>query len=274
MKTIGLIVLTLFGHLVFAQSDPDCNKETYTFFTQIEGYHIASCEMAEFKEHSFWIKSATEEVVKAGRYRKFWFDKDEGSTRKVSGQQILANHANAIKKIGGVVLEGSTNVFRASYQGKEIWIELSPSGLSPDEASWTMVAVEIEAMKQEVTALDIAAAVKASGKVAIYGILFDTGKATLSPASSKAIKEIASYLKSNPTVSIFVVGHTDNVGDFSANISLSKNRAAAVMKELAVVHGISTDRLTAEGVGPLAPVSTNLTEEGRSLNRRVEVVAR
>lgn len=274
MKIISLFAFTLLSRLAIAQDAADCSKETYTFFTIVDGYHIASCEMAEFKEHSFWIKSATEEVKKAGRYRKFWFDKNEGSTRNVSGQQILANHANAIKKIGGVVLEGTSNVYRASYQGKEIWIELSPSGLSPDEASWTMVAVEIEAMKQEVTALDIAAAVKASGKVAIYGILFDTGKATLSPTSSKAIQEIASYLKANPTVAIFVVGHTDNVGDFSSNISLSRSRAAAVMKELISVHGISADRLTAEGVGPLTPVSTNLTEEGRSLNRRVEVVAK
>lgn len=258
----------------FGQDDADCAREAYAFFTRMEGYHIASCEIAEFQQHGFWIKSGTEEVVKAGRYKKFWFDKDEGSARKVSGLQILNNHANAIKKIGGEVLAGTNNVFRASYQGKEIWFELSPSGTSPDEGSWSITSVEVETMKQEVLATDIAAAIKSAGKIAVYGIRFDTGSATLNPVSAKAIAEIATFLTNNPAVAVFVVGHTDNTGDYSANMTLSKNRAAAVVKELSGKHGIAPSRLTAEGIGPLSPVSTNLTEAGRQLNRRVEIVAK
>jgi outer membrane protein OmpA-like peptidoglycan-associated protein len=274
MKTLCLFVMISVPCTVFSQDDPDCAREAYTFFTRMEGYHISSCEIAEFQEHRFWIKSGTEEVVKAGRYKKIWFDKDEGSTRKVSGLQILTNHANAIKKIGGQVLQGTNNVFRASYQGKEIWFELSPSGAAPDEGSWSITSVEVETMKQEILATDIAAALQSAGKIAVYGILFETGSATLNPASATAIAEIATFLMSNPAVRVFVVGHTDNTGDYNANLALSKNRAAGVTKALITKHGIAATRLTAEGVGPLSPVSTNDTEAGRQLNRRVEVVAR
>jgi len=68
------------------------------------------------------------------------------------------------------------------------------------------------------------------------------------------------------------VGHTDSDGSFEFNSKLSLNRAKAVVTYLQTNHSISSDRLYAQGVGPLAPVSTNETEEGKKLNRRVEFV--
>lgn len=273
MKTALFFAAMTLPLMLLGQGDnPDCIKEAYTFFTRIEGYHIASCEGSEFQQHGFWIKAGSEEVTKAGRFRKIWFDKDETSARKVSGLQILTNHANAIKKLGGEVLQGTNNVFRATYQGKEIWFELSPSGSSPDEGSWYLLSVEVESMKQEIFAKDIEAAMQSNGKIALYGILFDTGKASLTPASANAITEIANYLKNNPTASLFIVGHTDNTGDYTSNLALSKSRATTVMNELIAKYSIAATRLTADGVGPLCPVSTNETDAGRQLNRRVELV--
>jgi outer membrane protein OmpA-like peptidoglycan-associated protein len=68
------------------------------------------------------------------------------------------------------------------------------------------------------------------------------------------------------------VGHTDNVGDVAANLKLSKNRGEAVKQYLVSRYKIEAIRLTGDGVGQLCPVSSNDTEAGRKLNRRVEIV--
>lgn len=273
MKKISVLIILTFPIIVFGQKDnPDCANKGYTFFTKMEGYYISTCEESEFNEHGFWIKSGSEQIVKQGRFKKIWFEKDASSTRKVSGLQILTNHANAIKKIGGQVLEGANNVFKASYQGAEIWFQLSPSGSSPDEGAWYILSIEVEAMKQEIMAKDIGAAMMSDGKIALYGILFDFGKASVKPESAKAIEEVGSYLKNNPTVSIYIVGHTDNVGEYQLNLKLSKSRAETIKNELVTKYGIEAARLTPEGVGQLSPVAANDTEKGRELNRRVEIV--
>jgi len=69
-----------------------------------------------------------------------------------------------------------------------------------------------------------------------------------------------------------VVGHTDSVGQIEANMKLSQARAEAVVQALTKSHGVAATRLKAHGAGPIAPVVTNRTEEGRAKNRRVELV--
>ena len=112
-----------------------------------------------------------------------------------------------------------------------------------------------------------------NGKIALYGILFETGKATLMDASKHELSLIVEYLKKHPTVNIYVVGHTDDTGSLELNMELSKQRAKSVVDYL-TSNGLSESRLKAEGVGPFAPVTTNETEEGKKLNRRVEIVKR
>ena len=73
---------------------------------------------------------------------------------------------------------------------------------------------------------------------------------------------------------VFIVGHTDMQGPVERNRILSRDRAAAVIAALVKDHGITVDRLTAEGVGPLAPAASNVDEAGRAKNRRVEMVLR
>ena len=113
-----------------------------------------------------------------------------------------------------------------------------------------------------------------SGKVAVYGILFDFNKADIKPDSAAALTEMSKLLKAEPGLKVLVVGHTDNVGTFEFNENLSKRRAKSVVAELVAKYGIAADRLTPLGASFMAPVSTNGTEEGRVLNRRVELVAR
>jgi outer membrane protein OmpA-like peptidoglycan-associated protein len=130
-------------------------------------------------------------------------------------------------------------------------------------------------MKQEVAANaeSLAGSIRESGKAAVYGIYFDTGKADIKPASEPALAEIAKLLKADPKLKLYVVGHTDNAGPFGPNIKLSEERAAAVVKALVGKYGIVASRLTPFGDGPTAPVASNKSEEGRAKNRRVELVA-
>jgi len=83
---------------------------------------------------------------------------------------------------------------------------------------------------------------------------------------------IATYLKQEPNAKFRVVGHTDSMGDAEFNQDLSERRAQAVHARLIQQFGIPADLLTYHGVGELSPVSTNETDAGRALNRRVELV--
>jgi len=78
-------------------------------------------------------------------------------------------------------------------------------------------------------------------------------------------------MKKNPDLKVAVVGYTDNTGDFKYNLQLSQRRAKSLVDAL-IAGGVASDRLAAVGVGPLNPVATNDTTEGRAQNRRVELV--
>ncbi len=111
------------------------------------------------------------------------------------------------------------------------------------------------------------------GHVPVQGLVFETGGAALSEGSAPALEILARFLSRNPELAVVIVGHSDNQGSLDANIALSKRRAQAVRTAL-IERGVAAGRLEAHGVGYLAPVSTNTTDAGRILNRRVELVLR
>lgn len=137
--------------------------------------------------------------------------------------------------------------------------------------------LEEQAMTQHmvvVPADEMSRSITSAGRVALYGILFDTDKADIQPESKPALDEIAILLKQEPNLKLHVVGHTDNVGGYEYNLDLSKRRAQSVVDALTRQHGIAADRLTANGVAYLAPVAVNTSDAGRAKNRRVELVPR
>jgi OmpA-OmpF porin, OOP family len=101
-------------------------------------------------------------------------------------------------------------------------------------------------------------------------LLFDTGSATLQPASDEQLNNIAAILKAYPRVKIKIGGYTDNTGDQSANLKLSQDRAGSVMAEL-VKLGVGSDRMESQGYGEDHPVADNSTDEGRQKNRRISL---
>jgi outer membrane protein OmpA-like peptidoglycan-associated protein len=158
-----------------------------------------------------------------------------------------------------------------------VYVVVGGSQYASDEKVFIVDIIEQTIMMDDliqVNAAELLKGLKSNGKFALYGIYFDFDKADIQPASEATLVEISKLLKENPALNLFVVGHTDMKGSYEYNLTLSKNRAVAVVNELIQKYGIPSSRLTADGVGPLAPVSTNETEEGRKLNRRVELVAK
>jgi outer membrane protein OmpA-like peptidoglycan-associated protein len=136
-----------------------------------------------------------------------------------------------------------------------------------------LVTVEAEPMEMGmVTAADIGEGLSTLGRIPIYDIFFDTGQSEVKPESADALKAIAEYLNANETQKVVIVGHTDNIGDFDMNITLSQERANAVMEKLISEYGVNREQLKPFGVGPVSPIASNSTEEGKAQNRRVEIV--
>ncbi|PIR34512.1 MAG: hypothetical protein COV36_00635 [Alphaproteobacteria bacterium CG11_big_fil_rev_8_21_14_0_20_44_7] len=149
--------------------------------------------------------------------------------------------------------------------------------LAVGEAYTDVHIIEMKKMETGKAAVNLqvlAEGIDKQGFVVVEGIYFDTDKATLKPESSAAIEEVAKLLAARADLSLYVVGHTDMQGDLQHNMNLSKDRAQSVVNELVSKHGVSAARLDGHGVGPLSPQASNASDSGRSLNRRVVLVAR
>lgn len=121
---------------------------------------------------------------------------------------------------------------------------------------------------------ELAHGIDLDGHIPVYGVYFDPGQAEIKPESADQLGEIARLLRTRPTLALHVVGHTDNQGDQAQNLDLSRRRAEALVAALTRDFAIDPERLTAHGLAGLAPVAANASEEGRAMNRRIELVAR
>jgi len=194
---------------------------------------------------------------------------------KLSLLQIHRNAETALKGAGyEVVFAGKSwhdeRMVTAQKGGRWVQVKIEPWN---EYSSYVLTSVLVKGMAQEMeaTADQMAAEIAKTGRVAVYGINFDTGSAKIKPESDKVLGEIASLLGKNPAWKMRVEGHTDDVGGKASNQKLSEQRAAAVVAWL-TSHGIAPARLTAQGFGDGKPVADNKTEDGRAKNRRVELV--
>jgi outer membrane protein OmpA-like peptidoglycan-associated protein len=255
---------------VFAQ-DVEGSKD-HPLFTRLPNYYIDNYEENEFGSYDGFVdKSGSYKTVEGRKfYINYYF---EEGTQYLSEAQIIGNYRDAFKKVGGTVqYEDSYNLHMILDKGGKVtWVHVSPwnggQGIG-------LYIVEEKTMEQYVVADADALGreINLTGKVAVYGIHFDTGKSVVKPESKPALREIAKLLRDNTDLDIYVVGHTDSVGSFDSNMKLSVARAEAVVDVLEKEYGISRSRLKAHGVGPLVPASTNQSDDGRALNRRVELV--
>lgn len=136
-----------------------------------------------------------------------------------------------------------------------------------------IVTLEIESMELGKVTLDaLREGVATYGKAPVYNIHFETGSAEVRPESAEALKIISEFMKQNTSERFFVVGHTDNVGDYDMNQELSYARASAVVGLLIDEYGVDSNQIKPVGIGPVSPILSNSSEEGKARNRRVEIV--
>jgi OOP family OmpA-OmpF porin len=187
----------------------------------------------------------------------------------VSPPQITRNLMTAFKAAGWTVVLDNGNGHFTVHMAKT-WIEENVTyggNYQQHILTETQLTQDVVA-----TAAALSTGLTNAGHTVVTGILFDTGKAYVKTESAPALAEVAKLLKENATLKVYVVGHTDNVGALAANLDLSNRRAAAVAQALSAQYGVSATRLQSYGDGPYAPVASNHSEDGRALNRRVELV--
>lgn len=262
-------LLLLAAPVIAAEPDAKGCKDP-ALLSRFPGFRIQRCTLNDFGTHTF--VDAKKETKVEGRYTEIMYAKNE-EAKTPSPLQVLRNFENAITKIGGTVTDNSENgqlYLKVAKDGAEIWVHVD---MNIGE-QYLLRIVEKGTMKQEIEAdaAALGAGIKADGRIAVYGIQFDTGKSDIKPASEPTLAEIAKMLKAQPALKLHVVGHTDNVAGLDLNMKLSKARAEAVVQALTTRHGIAAGRLIPHGVGPVAPVASNDGEPGRAKNRRVELV--
>lgn len=162
---------------------------------------------------------------------------------------------------------------RKTEGGRETYAAVLVSKSNEEIYAQLVVAVIGAIENKMVDAGAMAKGLREKGHIALYGIYFDTDKAAIKPESRPTLDEIAKLLGAQPRLGVFIVGHTDSQGAFDYNLDLSRRRAEAVAAELTRSYKIPNARLRTAGVGWLAPVGSNATDDGRALNRRVELVA-
>jgi len=219
-------------------------------------------------------------------------------------KEIITNYEEAIKSKGGKILVSSSGKeFYKEFSKKRPdhgltnyeWIQFGlynnyylsaiVSGDKTDhyvlilpaqvekKLVYSLVIIETTAMEKGfVTADNINDDMLSKGHIAIYGIHFETGQSVIKLKSKETLNTIANYLNNNTEKTFYIVGHTDNVGDFTENKVLSDDRAKSVMNELINTYSVKADQLKAYGVSSLSPVASNSTDEGKAKNRRVEIV--
>jgi outer membrane protein OmpA-like peptidoglycan-associated protein len=200
---------------------------------------------------------------------------DETIYRCPAGKSPLElgrNTEAALKQAGFNVLytfvyAGGARFYMTAQKGGQ-WVNLTV--LSD---SYNLKTIQQKQMEQvmEANAEGWADEVKQSGRVSVYGINFDTGKATPTPDSEPVLVEMARMLETNASWVMLVAGHTDNVGAKEMNLTLSRQRSDAVIAWLAN-RGVEKTRLVAAGFGDTRPLAENDSEEGRQKNRRVDLV--
>ncbi len=300
-----LIFIFLLVGLAYSQEDVKGSKD-HPIISRYPGSYIYYYDQKEFDE--FEILLGPVKIFQGDDYvRQAKKERIEGKVTKIGYQapktrsplEVFKNYEEAIKKANFDILYSANGkdlyidyFLKPYFPFRPGWSEGKSFYLSAKNKTGNMVIsicvlpgwdgpvallgiVEKKEMEKgliKAKAEDIYQSIMREGHIAIYSIYFDFDKADIKPESKPALDEIANFLKSDPKIKLYIVGHTDNVGKLEYNMDLSRRRAEAVVKELVEKYGIEKERLKAFGVGPLSPVSSNKTEEGRAKNRRVELV--
>jgi OmpA-OmpF porin, OOP family len=248
---------------------PGC-KDSATL-SRFPGCRLVRCRLAQYDMHEMPVRQADGKTVKKEAVEGEFENLVYACPRDASQLQLYRNAENALKAVGYTVRYAdhyfNTRYYMTAQKGPQ-WVHFSTEG-----AGYELYIVKTKAMEQVVKAgaEGWIEQINQTGKASIYGINFDTGKATIRPDSENVLAELAAMLRKQPDWALVVAGHTDNAGTDAVNVPLSRQRAEAVIASLAA-KGIDKSRLVAAGFGSKRPVAGNDTEDGKAKNRRVDVV--
>ncbi|MFZ2490954.1 MAG: OmpA family protein [Thermoanaerobaculia bacterium] len=286
MLTSALLIFAVNASGQSPKDNPKC--EANPVFNRFAGETMGNCDRARFKDLDLWrwkkandSKSGSESFKVEGEYWYYLNPIAKDSKGLLPGiLEVVRNFENAVRQAKGEVLFANSKLvyYRLRKGSNEFWGEAG-CGMESSSGGCSGIShqiIRVAGMEQSVvvSSEQIARAMGDEGKVVFYGLYFDHDKATLKTESTPTLAEMAKWLKTNASAKVFIVGHTDMQGSVEHNQKLSRDRAASVITALTTNHGIKADRLTAEGIGPLAPVASNAAEAGRAKNRRVEMVLR
>ncbi len=202
---------------------------------------------------------------------------DESNDKKLTDSHLLKSAFSA----SSVQEPRIYSARRASAEGdSHVFVFAAYQDNFADSEAGERVAIFVEQVRSERTqerldvpdAAEMSSALAQTGRVALYAIQFDSDATSLRPQSRPQLEALARMLNEQPELKVYIVGHTDNQGALQDNLDLSRRRAEAVVLSLIQNYGILGERLTPQGVGGLSPLATNTTQDGRALNRRVEIV--
>ena len=273
MRTIQGICTAIFIVLfsaggIEAQNDRKGSSD-HPLLSRMPNFWIAVYQEKEHESHAFRESDDTTTEVE-GHYYHIEYRLNKGS-QAPGGLMILKNYENALEAIGAETWRRKEKELYAKVENesREVWIQVYAL-----DSLYRLTIVDREQMEQKVAADPDALLgdLTTTGHAAVYGIYFDHDSANIKQESKPSLKAIADMLKANKSLKLYVVGHTDMTGGFEYNVGLSLKRANAVVKALVNEYGIAAERLAGKGAGPLCPIGSNKNENGRKLNRRVELV--
>lgn len=253
-----------------------------------QSYEFDKLEM--FNGNTFFVldgkvERMTLEMDGDKKWEKYWFEKSVSEYLKSIGAKLIFDgqipyefiqkwgetpnpqHKHRNEFYAGDVINKPTKMFVLKTDKKKIGFQIIS-----EHARGKIGVVEFKDFEQtieKITANDILDEINSKGYATLH-INFDTGKSRINADSYEVVSEIANMMKANANLKISIEGHTDNVGDKTSNMKLSKNRARSVLMAL-TDEAIDESRLKSEGFGQNKPVDDNSTEEGRAKNRRVEL---
>lgn len=229
------------------------------------------------KEHSvFEIYKSYENSLKETGFEILTTLNDENCGVNLQ-EQLYNDEFHGLNKLPRAALNPGDDEFyylavKKQIDDKDIYIVVY-TAFERGDLLVTFDAIEVQSIdKGLVSVKDLETNLSKNGHIAIYDIHFDTGKSDIKPNSDSALNNIAEYLNVHSDKKYLIVGHTDNTGDFEANLKLSEARAGTVMNELITKYSVKAEQLKAYGDGSTAPVASNSTNDGKAKNRRVEIV--
>jgi OOP family OmpA-OmpF porin len=271
-KRIAILSLCTFTLCsLWAQAQEAEPAKDHPSVPRFPGMNMSSGTETDFDAFEFRV--SLDETTKRveGKSWVFEYNLKEGA-RHPSALEISRNYANQFTARGGKVIfqaaDATYTTMMMPLGSGERWMQIQTNG---DAIILNIIETAAMVQKVEFSADEMAAQAAATGTITLHGILFDTAKTEIKPESNPVLDEVATMMKKGAALKFRIEGHTDNVGAKTANLTLSKGRAASVKTAL-VARGVDAGRLTSEGLGDTQPVGSNATDEGRQQNRRVALV--